>query len=247
MVSAKIKNAETRKPSKTAEWPGSGASANFPPKSEGPSDEQLLGSVKGGDRQSLGLLFRRYAAAIRAVGLRILRDEGEADDLLQEVFLFLFRNVSIFDPTRGSVRSWIFRIAYHRAFDRRRHLSARRFYDLQALDDDRALESKTENSEECTVQTIMGADLLRRYRQALTAEQTCTLELFFFEGFSLREIAEEMGQTYGNVRNHYYRGLSRLRSLLLPSKSPDSVMVLRPRAWHANHDSASSTASKARN
>ena len=61
------------------------------------SDEALMVRICDGSREALGILFRRYARLVRAVAMRILRDDSEADDLLQDVFLFVHRNCSIFD------------------------------------------------------------------------------------------------------------------------------------------------------
>ena len=66
--------------------------------------------------------------------MRILRDDSEADDLLQEVFLFVHRNCSMFDSVQGLVRSWIVQMTYHRAIDRRRYLNSRHFYTRLDLD-----------------------------------------------------------------------------------------------------------------
>ena len=87
--------------------------------------------------EALSLLFRRYAHMVRAVAERILRDASEAEDLVQEVFLFVFRKGALFDPERGSARSWLAQVTYHRAFDRRRYLVSRHFYsnlELQEAD-----------------------------------------------------------------------------------------------------------------
>jgi RNA polymerase sigma-70 factor, ECF subfamily len=65
---------------------------------------------------------------------------------------------------------------------------------------------------------IVGSTLLNRLRQELSAEQWQTLELHFFEGYSFYEIADKTGQTFGNVRNHYHRGLERLRFLVSQEK-----------------------------
>src|SRR5580700_10210867 len=99
------------------------------------SDELLMGQVRDGDKEALGVLFRRHARSVRNVAYRILRNEAEADDLVQEVFLFIFRKAALFDAAGGAARSWIFQVAYHRAFDRRRHLTFRNFYSIKELDD----------------------------------------------------------------------------------------------------------------
>ena len=101
------------------------------------ADEHLLEQVSRGGREALGVLFRRHARSVRNVAQRILRDEAEADDLLQDVFLFIFRKAALFDPSKGSARSWIFQVAYHRAFNRRQYLTTRHFYNAMELDEEK--------------------------------------------------------------------------------------------------------------
>src|ERR1700734_1222417 len=76
------------------------------------SDELLLEQVRGGAKDALAFLFRRHARSVRNVAYRILRNEAEADDLVQEVFLFIFRKAALFDAAGGAARSWIFQVAY---------------------------------------------------------------------------------------------------------------------------------------
>jgi RNA polymerase sigma-70 factor, ECF subfamily len=98
------------------------------------SDEQLLEQVREGSQEALVPLFRRYAHAVRSVACRILRNEAEADDLVQEVFLFVFRKAALFDVSLGTARSWIIQVTYHRAIDRRRYLLSRRYYTFADVD-----------------------------------------------------------------------------------------------------------------
>jgi RNA polymerase sigma-70 factor (ECF subfamily) len=91
------------------------------------SDELLLKQVHDGEKEALALLFRRHSRSVRNVAYRILRNESEADDLVQEVFLFIFRKAALFDSTHWGARSWIIHVTYHRAFDRRRYLNSRHF------------------------------------------------------------------------------------------------------------------------
>ena len=86
------------------------------------SDEAVMAQICDGNREALAVLFRRYARLVRTVAVRILRDDSEADDLLQDVFLFIHRNCRIFDASRAPARSWIVQMTYHRAIDRRRYL-----------------------------------------------------------------------------------------------------------------------------
>src|SRR5215475_13141164 len=91
------------------------------------TDETLIADVQIGDREALSLLFGRYAHPVRNIGRRILRDRAEAEDLVQEVFLYIHRKSALFDPAKGSARSWIVQVAYTQAF-LRRQLKARGFY-----------------------------------------------------------------------------------------------------------------------
>jgi RNA polymerase sigma-70 factor (ECF subfamily) len=181
----------------------------------GVSDEQLIEQVRNGTKEALGALFRRHTRAVRNVAYRILRDEAEAEDLCQEVFLLLFQKAKLFDPSKGTASSWIIQIAYHRAMNRRRYLEHRQHYDVQALDEDQLGIGR----KHLIVDDITAKALLDRLRGELSAEQRVTLELHLFEGYSLREIAEETNQALGNVRHHYYRGLERLRSIVFPKQS----------------------------
>jgi len=180
------------------------------------TDETILERIREGDRDALALLFRRYARPVRNVGQRILRDKAEADDLVQEVFLYIHRKSSLFDSSKGSAGSWIVQVAYTQALLRRRRLKSQGFY----------LSGITDKPAECdpggdrgahydqTVEGLFGRNGWRTVLQSLTEDQRQTLRLHFFEGYTFEEIAEKLGQSYGNVRNHHYRGLEKVRKHL---------------------------------
>jgi len=185
------------------------------------SDRLLLEQIQEGDKEALAILFHRYARAVRNVAYRILRNEAEADDLVQEVFLFLFRKASLFDASQGPARSWIFQVVYHRAFDRRRYLNSRHFYCNLDLDETARHQADPRDElpfHELSMEGILGKQLMARFNTRLTPEQRETIRLFFFEGHALKEIAELTGRSLVNVRQHYYRGLARLRKYVLPEK-----------------------------
>jgi RNA polymerase sigma-70 factor, ECF subfamily len=178
------------------------------------ADEQLMEQVREGSRDALALLFRKHTRAVRNVAYRILRDESEADDLVQEVFLFLFQKAALFDVSKGSASSWIIQIAYHRAINRRQYLTVRQHYDAHELEEQRL----GAGERRLFVDAVVAKTLLSRLREQVSIEQRQTLEFHLFDGYSFREIAEKTGQTLGNVRNHYYRGLERLRACIFPQK-----------------------------
>jgi RNA polymerase sigma-70 factor, ECF subfamily len=180
------------------------------------SDETLLTNVRAGDRDALALLFRRYARPVWSVGQRILRDKSEAEDLVQEVFLYIHRKSALFDKTKGSARSWIVQVAYTQALLRRRQLKSHGFYVSGITDRLADCHYGEDNGAEYdqTVEGLFGSNGWPKVLESLTEGQRETLRLHFFEGYSFEEIAAKLGQSYGNIRNHHYRGLEKVRKHL---------------------------------
>jgi RNA polymerase sigma-70 factor, ECF subfamily len=182
-------------------------------------DETLMSRTCEGSREALAILFRRYARLVRTVALRILRDDSEADDLLQDVFLFVQRNCSMFDSSKATVRSWLVQMTYHRSIDRRRYLQTRHFYTHADLDEASGLlDWHSENRE--AERDLVGNATIPGLLDTLSDDQRNTLSLHFYEGYTLTEIAVKLDQPLGNIRNHYYRGLDKLRKLVFPGKLP---------------------------
>jgi len=186
-----------------------------------PSDELLLSQTSAGDNDALGLLFQRFSRPIRSIGRRILRDDSEADDLVQDVFLFIQRRSSVFDSSKSSAGSWIIQMAYQRAIERRRRLATRHFYnraDLQSTAGHVVGIPTTEH--DYSAEAVFGRNGLEKIMRELSEPQRETLRLFFFEGYTLSEISVKMGQPLGNIRNHYYRALEKLRQQMFGRKVP---------------------------
>ena len=179
------------------------------------TDEQLLVLAAGGHKEALSVLFQRHAQTIYRVARRILKDDAEAEDIVQDLFLFIFRKAGSYDAARSPARSWIIQMAYHRAIDRRRYLAFRHHYSAEELEESRLVGVRGQIS----IDELAGRSLLDSLREGLSSDQLQTLELHFFEGYTFHEIADKTGQTFGNVRNHYYRGLERLRSHIFLRKT----------------------------
>lgn len=176
------------------------------------SDESLIAQVCAGNREALATLFQRYARLTRSVAFRILRNAAEAEDLVQDLFLFIQRKCGIFDSSKSSARSWIVQMAYHRALDRRRYLKVRQFYAEEEFQDNSAHPVGIPTTEsDYSPEVVFGRNGLEKIVSSLSVDQRETLRLYFFEGCTLAEISEELGQPLGNVRHHYYRALQKLR------------------------------------
>jgi RNA polymerase sigma-70 factor, ECF subfamily len=175
------------------------------------SDEALMALVCLEDQDALASLFKRYARVVWTIANRVLRDESEAEDVLQEVFLRVHGKCKTFEASKGPLRPWILQVAYREALCRRRYLSSRHFY--AKLDMDEAIAESQGCLSKATdaIDLLVGKGGLSNAFQALSENQRQTLCLFFFDGCTLTEIAAKMQQPHGRVKNHYFRGLDRLR------------------------------------
>jgi RNA polymerase sigma-70 factor, ECF subfamily len=174
------------------------------------TDQEVMARLQSNDPNALEVLFGRYSRLVLSVALGIVRDAGEAEDVVQEAFFYLYKKSGLFDGSKGSVKNWILQIAVHRALDRKAHLARRGFYagtDIGSLND--TFLGATDLDRE------IGAKLnrvqLEKAFEQLPEAQRLTLELFYFEGLELREISEKLNEPLGNTRHHFYRGLERLR------------------------------------
>lgn len=175
-----------------------------------PSDEEVMARLQANDSNALEILFDRYARLVFNIARRIVLDAGEAEDVVQETYFYLYKKSLLFDGSKGGVKSWILQIAVHRALDRKSHLARRGFYagtDIESLDDN--LLGETDLDRE--IGAKLNREQLERAFEQLPEIQRVTLELFYFEGLELREISERLNEPLGNSRHHFYRGLERLR------------------------------------
>ncbi len=176
------------------------------------TDEELLERVRKRDETAALVLFRRFDKLAYSVGYRVLQDAGEAEGLVQEIFIRLCCEVDSFDSAKGLARTWIIQMIYRRAFDRRAYLHRRQFYSGT----DAEVRTNTvvgRRSPEDEMIDRLTVQQLKTAFSELSDLQRETLEMFFFEGLKFAEIAERSGEDVKNVRHHYYRGLERLRQL----------------------------------
>jgi RNA polymerase sigma-70 factor, ECF subfamily len=176
-------------------------------------DEGLMIRIQKGEEHALGLLLERYGTVVMAIGIKVLRDREEAQELVQEVFFQVFRKCDLYDPGKGTARAWLLQTAYRRAFDRREYLQIRGFYERKNVEDLVEIMQASSSVEREALINEQEA-ILRQAFADLTTKQKSTLTLFFFEGYTLREISEKMKEPLPNVRHHYYRGLKTLKAHL---------------------------------
>jgi RNA polymerase sigma-70 factor (ECF subfamily) len=187
----------------------------------GIGDEILLTRLQSGDPDALGYLFQRHRQVVRGIALRILRDSAEAEDLVQDLFIYLQRKCAIFDSSKSSARSWIIQMAYHRAIERRRYLTSRQFYSREDEGEMRnSVVGVPTDESDYSAEAVLGRNGLTKVFKRLSKDQRETLRLYFFEGLTLVEIAGKLSQPYANVRHHYYRALGKLRKQMFRTSVP---------------------------
>ncbi len=170
-------------------------------------DLEWIVAVARGDREALGSIYDRYAPLMLALGMRILRTRGEAEDVLHNVFVEVWRHAGDFDPSRGSLRAWLLLRMRSRCFDRRKSPS---FARVTSLDAATLRKQSAGSSSEATPD----AHRVRQALYALSADQRNVLFLGYFEGYSCSEIANKLGVPLGTVKSRAASGLARLRRVL---------------------------------
>jgi RNA polymerase sigma-70 factor (ECF subfamily) len=178
------------------------------------SDSDLVRAVARGDEVALAACYDRYRLILFGLILRILHDREDAEDVLQEVFLQVWRRAGDFDEARGRAFTWLVTIARSRALDRLRSAGSRARLGEQAAQiprddvEDAALDSV--KSEQGTI--------VRQALAELPEEQQKTLFLAYFEGLTQTEIAARLGDPLGTVKTRMRSGMIKLRELLGQSR-----------------------------
>jgi len=188
------------------------------------TDERLVREFLSGDDDAFAVIFQRYHRLIHTTALRILRDTGEAEDLTQAVFLEIYGRAGQFDPARGTLKVWLLQYAYSRGVNRRNYLAVRHFKRQEEFNEAEMPEGKWSPFSLHASESVCLSDELIA---VLPETQRRTIEMFFSEGLTLKEIAERTQQTFSNVRHHYYRGLERLRAVLAKRETRDPDPTLR--------------------
>ncbi|MGD0738903.1 MAG: sigma-70 family RNA polymerase sigma factor [Terracidiphilus sp.] len=175
-------------------------------------DSALIERMMAGDEAALSTLYDRYSAMLFGMLMRILRDQQAAEEVLQDMFLQLWRNAAQFDAKRGSLPAWLMVIGRNRAISR---LRGRR--DREVLEEEEGDYANTFASGQNIEDEAVRAELARNISAALEqlpAEQKQAVELAYFEGMTQSEIANRTGTPLGTVKTRVRTAMQTLRQIL---------------------------------
>jgi RNA polymerase sigma-70 factor (ECF subfamily) len=181
------------------------------PRSE--ADEALVARVAQGDPDALDEVYGRYARSVYGLAYRILGEPAAAEDVVQDVFLKLWRQPGSYNAERGSLGSWLLGVGHNRAID---VLRRRRSHQEQALPETGEPELVPDGLVDMAdvASVRQASEAVRRALMRIPPEQRRVIEMAFFEGKTHVEISEELGEPLGTAKTRIRLGMRKLRALL---------------------------------
>lgn len=178
-------------------------------------DQDLIRQVARHDKAAFSSLYDRYCQLALNVAWRVLNERQEAEDVVQEVFLQVWREAGSYDQKRGSLSTWITTITRSRAIDKFRSRKARRVYD-PVNEDILELDEQLPDTE-IRQENLDNSILVRKAFASLAREQRIAIEMAYYEGMSQTEIAEALGEPLGTIKTRIRSGLIKLKELIGPT------------------------------
>lgn len=175
-----------------------------------PTDEDLIASIRAKDVQALEAFYDRYRVLVYSLALRVLGNPRDAEDVIQEVFLNIWRSAGTYNPQRSTGRSWLLSVVHHRAIDKLRARQSR----PQSVPMEMGLNAASSSNVWRDVSDNLTGEVVRDALLSLPREQARTIELAYFEGYSQHEIAESMQVPLGTVKGRMRLALQKLRTTL---------------------------------
>lgn len=173
---------------------------------DGAWERNVLARTSAGDDDALAELYERYAPLVRSVAGRLVSDRFDLDEIVQDVFVFVWINAERFDPERASARAWLLVITRRRAIDRFRRDAARRSREKQAG----AIAARKAPDPADLAEDRAQADRVRAAVARLPPEQRRPIEVAFASGLSYREVATRLGLAEGTAKSRIRLALARL-------------------------------------
>jgi RNA polymerase sigma-70 factor (ECF subfamily) len=189
------------------------------PEGKQPTDAALMDRILQRDSSALEALYDRYGRPVYSLVLRISQQPASAEEIVQDVFLQLWRSAERFESSRGPLEPWLFTIARNRALDFLRLKREKQRRREDSVDSDVPFSAVARPDLEGDIDRSRRAEKVRALMSSLPSAQRRAIELAYFEGMSHSEISAAMGEALGTVKSWIRGGLLRLRESLEEARS----------------------------
>lgn len=174
------------------------------------AEEELVFLLKSKDQKGFNILYNNYSGALFGVISKIIQSDDDANDLLQDTFLKIWRNIDNYDPSKGSIFTWMMNIARNLSIDRVRSADFRDSSQNISMEQNIIYQVDSEH------QTVMDVDSigLRKVVDTLRPEYRQLIELVYYKGYTQAEVSEEYGIPLGTVKTRIKAAVGSLRTML---------------------------------
>ncbi len=172
-------------------------------------DERLAAELRGGNDQALAILYERHCLIVYRIARRILGNDADAEEIVQQVFLQVYKHIDQFDPSKSKLLSWLVSIATNSAIDLKRRLLSRGTYASVPFDDGAAQPWMPQPIVTMAPQEI--SHLVSEMLDLLTPEEQTVINLHYYGGLTLEEVHRELETSFSITKRMYYGALKKLQ------------------------------------
>jgi RNA polymerase sigma-70 factor, ECF subfamily len=187
------------------------------------SDRDLVNFCLCGNDDAFAVIVDRYQRLVFSVAVRMVKDQAEAQDIVQIVFLDIFRHLGKYDASRGTLKVWVLQYAYSRSITRRHLLERDQFYSQMELDDLQECDISIGPPAGRGLAPVETARLVEEALAELNERQRHAIDLIYFQGLKFVEAMQKSGESMAQLRHNYYRGLIKMRDLIESKRSREGV------------------------
>jgi len=178
------------------------------------TEEELVASLKNGDQNALGFLYDNYSAALFGVIVRIVESQENAEDVLQEVFVKIWKNISSYDKSKGKLYTWLINVARNSAIDSLRVKGHKIKSQIQSLDN-----SVNNINKQHSITIYPDHIGLKTLVSKMKPEYRQLIDKLYFEGYTQEEAAEELNIPIGTVKTRIRAAIGQLREIFMENEA----------------------------
>lgn len=181
-----------------------------------PSDEELMTAIQAQDQDALTLLYRRHAALLRTIVSRVINNDSDTDDLLQEILCEVWRQAGHYSEDKGKALGWLVTLTRRRAIDKLRKKQAyQRVEDRLRVETEHVAPDSARRGADDDAAAADQAEILQRVIHTLPDAQREALVLTFYRGMSQRQIATQTGIPLGTIKTRLELAVRKVRTAIL--------------------------------